>query len=249
MAPTKGHGRRTSESGYQRVANAIRAIISDGNLAAGDSIPSEPELAQLLSVGRPTVREALVALETEGLVTRSQGSRTIVTNRGARPSMGLEVLEPLESFAARQGWDCGTANVVITQRPSTRDEAQRLSLRVGDPVSTVLRTKTIHGRPVAYMTSVVPSDVVPADVLLRDFSVSITEFFADFGPLEHAEGEVTATAADAVVAKVLQVAAGAPVLVVEELFFGSTDRPLAWNVNYFAPGLLRLTLSRRATRI
>ena len=50
------------------IANQIKEKISNGNYKAGQRLPSERELAEMLKVSRPSVREALIALEIEGWV-------------------------------------------------------------------------------------------------------------------------------------------------------------------------------------
>ena len=53
---------------YQQVAAQLRAAILDGELGAGDELPSERELCTRFGVGRTSVREALRALQAQGLV-------------------------------------------------------------------------------------------------------------------------------------------------------------------------------------
>jgi DNA-binding FadR family transcriptional regulator len=67
---------------YQQVAERIRRQIETGALVAGDRLPAEKDLAQQLRVSRPTVREALVALEIAGFVEIRTGSGTYICNRG-----------------------------------------------------------------------------------------------------------------------------------------------------------------------
>jgi DNA-binding FadR family transcriptional regulator len=67
---------------YQQVAERIRRQIETGSLAAGDRLPAEKDLAQQLRVSRPTVREALVALEIAGFVEIRTGSGTYISGRG-----------------------------------------------------------------------------------------------------------------------------------------------------------------------
>ena len=66
---------------YQQVAERIRRQIETGTLAAGDRLPAEKELAQKLGVSRPTIREALVALEIAGFVEIRTGSGTYICHR------------------------------------------------------------------------------------------------------------------------------------------------------------------------
>ena len=59
---------------YRQVADQIRSMIAGGELVVGQKLPAERDLAEQLSVSRPTVREALIVLEVEGLVNIRMGS-------------------------------------------------------------------------------------------------------------------------------------------------------------------------------
>ena len=59
---------------YRQIADQIRALIKRGEFVAGSRLPPERDLARQLGVSRPSVREALIALEVEGLVDVRIGS-------------------------------------------------------------------------------------------------------------------------------------------------------------------------------
>ena len=59
---------------YQQVADRLRELVESGEYKVGDRLPPERELAEMLDVSRPTVREALIALEVEGRVRIRVGS-------------------------------------------------------------------------------------------------------------------------------------------------------------------------------
>lgn len=68
------------------VAEAIKRLITEGNLLPGDRLPREIELQQMFGVSKSTIREALKSLEVQGLIKVSTG-----------PSGGGMVVEvPLE---------------------------------------------------------------------------------------------------------------------------------------------------------
>ena len=56
------------------VADHLRAAIVEGEIQEGDTLPSEAVLMQQFDVSRPTLREALRVLESEGLLTVMRGS-------------------------------------------------------------------------------------------------------------------------------------------------------------------------------
>jgi DNA-binding FadR family transcriptional regulator len=59
---------------YRQIAEQIRGLIRSGEYAPGARLPPERDLAKQLGVSRPSVREALIALEVEGLVEVRIGS-------------------------------------------------------------------------------------------------------------------------------------------------------------------------------
>jgi GntR family transcriptional repressor for pyruvate dehydrogenase complex len=65
---------------YLQIADKLRNLIGQQGFVSNGRLPSERELAQTLGVSRPTVREALVALELEGRVEIRMGSGVYVTD-------------------------------------------------------------------------------------------------------------------------------------------------------------------------
>ncbi|OEU73230.1 MAG: hypothetical protein BA874_01985 [Desulfuromonadales bacterium C00003068] len=62
----------------EEIIGQIKELIAKGELSPGDRIPSERDLASALGVSRPSLREALMALEMMGFVEARQGGGTYV---------------------------------------------------------------------------------------------------------------------------------------------------------------------------
>lgn len=71
---------------YRQIADQLRALIRAGDYAVGTRLPAERDLALKLGVSRPSVREALIALEVEGFVEVRPGSGIHVVAREPAPS-------------------------------------------------------------------------------------------------------------------------------------------------------------------
>ncbi len=89
---------------YQQIAAQLRALINAGEFSVGARLPAERDLARQLGVSRPSVREALIALEVEGWVEVRTGSGVYVLDRSRRTGQSLEPTEwgPLELIRARR---------------------------------------------------------------------------------------------------------------------------------------------------
>jgi DNA-binding FadR family transcriptional regulator len=90
---------------YRQVAEQLRTLIREGEFTAGSRLPPERQLALALKVSRPSVREALIALEVEGWIEVRMGSGIYVCDRGqdaaAPDAAALDLPGPLELLRAR----------------------------------------------------------------------------------------------------------------------------------------------------
>ncbi len=68
---------------YRQIAEQLRQLMASGEFAVGSRLPAERDLAVQLGVSRPSVREALIALEVEGMIEVRTGSGIYVKNATA----------------------------------------------------------------------------------------------------------------------------------------------------------------------
>jgi len=90
---------------YRQIADQLRALIDSGEYAVGSRLPTERDLAEQLQVSRPTVREALIALEVEGRVRIRVGSGIYVIEPAALASplpASTTIEGPFEVLRARE---------------------------------------------------------------------------------------------------------------------------------------------------
>lgn len=109
-----------TESGrlYERVARDLSGKIAAGQYVVGNRLPSERDLAQAYAVSRPTIREAIIALELDGLVEVRLGSGVYVTaslpRGGEAGEMDVGPFELLEARRAIEGEACALAAVLMS---------------------------------------------------------------------------------------------------------------------------------------
>jgi GntR family transcriptional repressor for pyruvate dehydrogenase complex len=97
---------------YQQVAHAVGEAIRRGEHAPGSRLPSERELAETFGVSRPTVREAMVALEIQGFLEIRHGSGIHVTRIAPKSEGdgGLDLdVGPFELIEARRAVEAEAA--------------------------------------------------------------------------------------------------------------------------------------------
>lgn len=103
---------------YRQIADQLRQLIQSGEFAVGSRLPPERDLATKMGVSRPSIREALIALEVEGLIEVRMGSGIFVIGRET-----LRMLDnapgPLEIIRARQLIECELAALAARSKDNT----------------------------------------------------------------------------------------------------------------------------------
>jgi DNA-binding FadR family transcriptional regulator len=119
----------------QEVATHLKELILDEKLKPGDKLPSELELCGLFSVSRPTIREAVKTLVSQGIIEIHRGKGTYVSQMPgiAEDPLGLDfimspnlrlsliqarlIIEPgVARLAAQMADETTIANIAATVR-------------------------------------------------------------------------------------------------------------------------------------
>lgn len=126
---------------YHQVADQIRSVIEQGRYAPGSRLPPERELALQLGVSRPSLREALIALEIAGRVEFRMGSGVYVcavpaTSGQEALALGESPSEVMQARAVLEGSIVSQAAARATHhglaRLGTCLEDMRLDMHRGD---------------------------------------------------------------------------------------------------------------------
>jgi DNA-binding FadR family transcriptional regulator len=115
---------------YRQIAEQLRCLMAGGEFTPGSRLPAERDLAKQLGVSRPSVREALIALEVEGWVEVRTGSGVYVLERAGRlPGDDAKVPPtewgPLELIRARRVIEGEIASLAATQAKRKHIQAMR----------------------------------------------------------------------------------------------------------------------------
>ncbi|QCI96671.1 FadR/GntR family transcriptional regulator [Agrobacterium larrymoorei] len=115
---------------YQQVADQIRELIEGGEFQPGTRLPAERELAQKLGVSRPSLREALIALEIDGSVDIRMGSGVyVLPEQGSQPTRTKSLGEsPSELMQARSTLEGATILLAASRIDAAALSALRSNL-------------------------------------------------------------------------------------------------------------------------
>ena len=100
---------------YRQIADSIAAEIESGRYKPGDRLPTERDLAVQFGVSRPTLREALIALEILGMIEAKHGHGILVTeNKGKAAPISDSEIGAFELIEARRLFEGEVAAMAAT---------------------------------------------------------------------------------------------------------------------------------------
>jgi DNA-binding FadR family transcriptional regulator len=122
---------------YRQIAEQLRQLMVSGEFALGSRLPAERDLAVQLGVSRPSVREALIALEVEGLIEVRTGSgiyvqRTEPPNQPVHTEVDANTPAewgPLEVMSARLLVEAEVAALAATHAQKADIKAIKVGLQ------------------------------------------------------------------------------------------------------------------------
>lgn len=225
---------------HAQLRDALLSTI-DGELEAGDMIPSERELTTRYGVSRATVRAAISGLVIDGRLSRVPGKGTVVTRPRVESNLHLA---SFTQDMRRRGHRPSTELLSRSLEPADEHIAVALDLGVGDRVWRIERLRLADGEPMAHELCWYPESLFP-DLDLEDLTGSLYAIFESrYGVVIASADQTVWTEPAGTYARGLAVAKQAPVLVFDRIA-RTTDRPAERAVSRYRGDRYQLTMNLR----
>jgi GntR family transcriptional regulator len=218
---------------YERVKRHMSEAILVGEWPPGMVLPSETSLAQGFGIAVGTVRRAMADLVAEGLLTRRRKTGTVVTGRTPHHSLRF-VFQYFRLHRADGSLVRSTSQFLCVEAlPATQAQAEALQIKAGG-VIRVHRIRHADGHPVMHDKLVLAQERLPdwpRDIaelppllylhLLERYGIRISAM----------REQITADIASAEDVALLALAAGDPVLTIDEVAYDQAGVPtvLGWH--------------------
>jgi GntR family transcriptional regulator len=215
MAAT--HRGADSSGSLGPAARATRARllgeIEAGELAPGQRLGAEREIAERLEISRSTVRAALAELERSGAVRRVRGRAGGIFVAERKVERDLTSLAGLPAYLRRSGFQSDARVISTATVEADGETAGALGLAAGSLVLEVVRVRLADGEPISLERATFPAEQFP-DLLDRSLSGSLYELLRIQYGLEPGEAEerIEVVTSGPSEARLLGVPRGAPLV-------------------------------------
>lgn len=198
---------------YEQIRRAILQLIVSGQWKPGTKVPSEHDLMAQFGASRMTVHRALSALAKEGLIVRRRRAGTVVAEPPAEHAVLAIPSIPDEIQALGR-----PHRVALLSRRAGALGKTAAALYGVDAGETVLRLEALHWAgdvPHVLEQRVIRLDAVPAAATADFAATAPGTWLLENTPWSQARHVISAVAADAATAQLLEIAVASPCLLVE----------------------------------
>lgn len=228
---------------HAQAEELLRKLIAEEAYQNGKLLPNEVELAKLLAISRSTLRQAINKLVFEGLLIRKKRMGTRV-NQSTVSSKSNNWLSFSQEMKLR-GITIKNFELHVTWVEPDEQLAVFFEIKAD---KKVLKMERVRGKPdgpfVYFVSYFHPRIGLTGD---EDFKQPLYEM------LEHehstiaslSKEEISAHAADTLIADKLQIATGDPVLFRKRFVFDQGDRPMEYNLGYYKADSFVYTVESR----
>ncbi|EGQ9055980.1 UTRA domain-containing protein [Vibrio parahaemolyticus] len=236
---TTGAGQLGTQLG--KIKTSLRQQIHSGVVSQGQKLPSERELSERFSTTRITIKDALVSLETEGLIYREE-------RRGWYVSPERICYNPLSrshfhQMIREQHRIAATQLVSVRSEMAAGDYAKALDIEQMTPIHIIERLRCIDGRAVLFVENVLKASLFDG-ILAENLTMSLTGIFREKYGYEtmRSRFDVIPTSAPAHVAKALNLAEGQPVLKICRVNYKQDGELMDCELEYWRPDAVMIRI-------
>lgn len=234
---------------YQVIYSTLRQQILDGAFTPGERLPAQQELADSFGVTLMTLRQAMAALESDGLVWAERGKGTFVSERPVDIRVGN-----LSSFA-QQMHSAGiemTTEVVAVDSIASGDVVEvAAALGHEGDLCCITRRRTVGGVPMSLQRSYLAKDSAPSDPFTEIVNDSLYDTIeaATGWTVVDARESITAIAVNEADAAMLGIEPGHPALLSIRTSMNQFGQPFLHDLAILVGGRTTLTADRTADRL
>ena len=226
---------------YYQLENILRSKIEGGEVPQNHKLPTEQELSREYKISRATVRQALAALVSEGLLYRKQGKGTFVTEKAGQ-TKSVKLTGFTEDLL--EGHQAEVKVMEKGKVPAPERVAILLRVPAGEEVTRFKRLRSVDGGPLSYILSYLTTEI-GEQISERDLqSHTMLHLLEEklgisLGTIRHS---VESAKANIEVASLLGISVFEPVLYMETAVYSAEGQPVEVVDSFFRADRYRYTV-------
>ncbi|HOJ17740.1 MAG: GntR family transcriptional regulator [Ignavibacteriales bacterium] len=227
---------------YYNIFEELLGEVESGKLGPNEKFPSENDLCQRFNVSRGTIREALKLLEQHGVITRTQGKGTFITEK--KFEQEVTRLMGFSEVMKRYGIEATAKLLSLEVIPANDRIRDRLNLLQGENVVAIKRLRLGDGIPLIIERSYFVYSIFKPILAYDLESSSIFELLYQHTPyrLGYATQFIEAVISRDDESELFEISTGSPLLLIKRLVHLIDGRAFEFSEDLYRSDKLKFTI-------
>lgn len=210
-------------------------------------LPSEQELSSMLGVSRNTIREALKALENEGIVSRRHGVGTFVIRDSRNIKSNLAELDSFTKIITNHGYKPGTKSLNFSMKVPSKAIASKLDADYPSDLLYIDRVRTADGKSVIYVEDYINYIDGMYEHFEHNKHESLFDFLMSYDiKISFSSCDINAVISDKKLNEKLSLNKPKPLLHLQQVHYTSKGIAILYSDSYFISDKFDFNLIRKA---
>ncbi len=233
---------------YVTVYEIISQWLTEGKYKPGDKLPGENVLAAQLQVSRGTLRQAMLLLQEDGLISNHQGKGNIVLSNQVMSKCGLEKIG--NSLVDFNSHTIDRVETTIGFQPATKKHQQVLALRPSNIVAVINITYYSKEAAVGFAMIYMPHEILDQNEVDLENNDAVYQFYSEFLSTSglYSDSRIRMGQARERLAEIFGISEGENILILEEVLYSEYDKPVLSQKLFFGPQQYELPIRRKNDR-
>lgn len=231
-------------SAVQNALENLRKYIKDSNVKI---LPSESEISKSLGVSRLTLREAIIILEKEGLVSRIQGKGTLVNTFVTKLDNRLDTGNRIEDVLKNNGYDIRFEVFNVEYKIASKYEQIEMGINENDEILVIEKLLYANDKLVALYVDRIPKKFLKTFNFEADyFKSTIFQIIDKITGLKisHDVIKIKAVACDKKQAQLFNIEENTPLISFDILEYNRDGLVVMYNTEYYTDEPVDFTICR-----
>ena len=236
----------SSNKRSDQVKELLLNYIEQQQVAQGDKLPSEAEIAKLIGVSRNTIRETYIALESEGIIVRRHGVGTFVVRTPVIKESLMTDMTGLFSKIKTSGYKASLRALSVDYTLAPPEVVQAFDVFPSKSLLCVKRVLVADATPAVYLIDYFHSNDKLDNYDWDHFDgnmINLISELLEIGDI-HFQSRFLAIIPDSELTEYLDLTKGQPIIKVLSTITAPNNHSIGYSIAYFNPTVVELTTTR-----
>lgn len=215
------------------IRREIINLITKNNYQPGDQLPTEQELGEMFNVSRLSLREALLLLEEERIISTKHGSGRYLASIPNEYQIDITRLQGVTELLHDYNIESTNQIIKVEESQSSGIISSKLNLDDGTPVISIERIRYANKTPIIYSVDTIAKKFLPIDWSQDNFRGSFFQYIEESTgiQLDHSQTTIRATILANEIEGIIK-DPSIPWILLEQVIYNRRGEPIILSMDY-----------------